>query len=81
MALRVREAAAAGEHVVFGEAARREVLTAAGLMRARALVIAYADTASALRILAQVQAQRPGLPVVVRTYDDIWLNRFCLTKP
>ena len=72
---RIREAAAAGEHVVFGDAARREVLTAAGLMRARALVIAYADTASALRILAQVQVQRPGLPVVVRTYDDTDIDK------
>ena len=32
---RVREAAAAGESVVFGDAARREVLIAAGLLRAR----------------------------------------------
>ncbi len=72
---RIREAAAAGESVVFGDAARHEVLTAAGLMRARALVIAYADTASALRILAQVQVQRPGLPVVVRTYDDTDIDK------
>ncbi|HTE15140.1 MAG TPA: monovalent cation:proton antiporter-2 (CPA2) family protein, partial [Burkholderiales bacterium] len=44
---RIRDAAAAGEHVVFGDAARREVLIAAGLMRARALVVAYSDTTSA----------------------------------
>mgnify|MGYP003342687301 FL=1 len=67
---RIREAAAAGEHVVFGYAARREVLTAAGLMRARALVITYADTPSALRILTHVHELRAGLPVVVRTYED-----------
>ena len=67
---RIREAAAAGEKVVFGDAARREVLTAAGLMRARALVVCYADTASALRILALAQELRPGLPVIVRTVDD-----------
>ena len=67
---RVREAAAAGESVVFGDAARREVLVAAGLMRADALVVSYADTASALRILSLVQDMRPGLPVVVRTIDD-----------
>ena len=67
---RIREAAAAGERVVFGDAARREVLIAAGLMRARALVVAYSDTASALRILALVQELRPGLPVVVRTQED-----------
>ena len=73
--LRVREAAAAGESVVFGDAARREVLIAAGLMRANALVVSYADATSALRILALVQELRPGLPVVVRTVDDSEIDR------
>jgi monovalent cation:H+ antiporter-2, CPA2 family len=72
---RIREAAAAGENVVFGDAARREVLTAAGLMRARALVVSYADTASALRILALAQELRPGLPVIVRTVDDTDIDK------
>jgi CPA2 family monovalent cation:H+ antiporter-2 len=67
---RVKEAAAAGEHVVYGDAARREVLIAAGLLRARALVITIADSALALRILAQVRELKPGLPVVVRMLDD-----------
>jgi monovalent cation:H+ antiporter-2, CPA2 family len=67
---RVREAAAAGEAVVFGDAARREVLTAAGLTRASALVVSYADTQSALRILHVCNELRPGMPVVVRTLDD-----------
>ena len=67
---RVREAAAAGESVVFGDAARREVLIAAGLLRADALVVSYADTRSALAILAVVQERRPGMPVIVRTLDD-----------
>jgi len=72
---RVREAAAAGESVVFGDAARREVLVAAGLLRANALVVSYADTASALRILSLVQELRPGLPVIVRTLDDSDIDR------
>jgi CPA2 family monovalent cation:H+ antiporter-2 len=67
---RLRDAAAAGESVVFGDAARREVLVAAGLLRAKAVAITYADTASALTILRCVQELRPGLPVVVRTKDD-----------
>lgn len=66
---RVREAAAAGESVVFGDAARREVLIAAGLLRAQALVVSYADTASALKILNHVHELRPDLPVIVRTWD------------
>jgi CPA2 family monovalent cation:H+ antiporter-2 len=71
----VREAAAAGESVVFGDAARREVLIAAGLLRSNALVVSYADTRSALAILAQVQLLRPGLPVIVRTLDDSDIDR------
>jgi CPA2 family monovalent cation:H+ antiporter-2 len=67
---RIRDAVAAGESVVFGDAARREVLVAAGLLRAKALAITYADTTSALTILHCVQELRPGLPVVVRTKDD-----------
>jgi CPA2 family monovalent cation:H+ antiporter-2 len=72
---RIREAVAAGESVVFGDAARREVLVAAGLLRAKAVAITYADTASALTILGCVQELRPGLPVVVRTKDDTDIDR------
>ena len=72
---RVREAAAAGEHVVFGDAARREVLIAAGVMRAAALVVSVADTPLALRVLEHVRGARPDLPVVVRTFDDTDLDR------
>jgi CPA2 family monovalent cation:H+ antiporter-2 len=72
---RVKEAAAAGESVVFGDAARREVLIAAGLMRADALVVSYADTESALKILNVARQLRPGLPVIVRTVDDADIDR------
>ncbi|MEY4598792.1 MAG: hypothetical protein RLZZ445_1589 [Pseudomonadota bacterium] len=67
---RIGDATAAGERVVFGDAARREVLLAAGLARARVVIVTYADTASALRILAHIHEARPGLPVIVRTVDD-----------
>jgi CPA2 family monovalent cation:H+ antiporter-2 len=66
----VRDAVAAGEKVVYGDATKREVLQAAGLMRAKALVVTYDDTHSALKILHHVSRARPGLPVVVRTSDD-----------
>ena len=68
---RVREASAAGHNVVYGDATRREVLTAAGLFRAKALIVSVADTQLALRVLSMVQQERPGLPVIVRTTDDV----------
>ena len=67
---RVREAAAAGESAVYGDASKREVLLAAGLMRAKTLVITYDDKHSALKILHHVKELRPDLPVIVRTADE-----------
>ena len=67
---RVRMAAAAGQSVVFGDAARLQSLMAAGLARAAAVVISYHDTPSALKILRLVQDHAPHVPVVVRTVDD-----------
>jgi CPA2 family monovalent cation:H+ antiporter-2 len=71
----VRDAAAAGESVVYGDAARREALVAAGIARASALVITYADTQSALKVLDHVHELKPTLQVIVRTQDDHDLER------
>jgi CPA2 family monovalent cation:H+ antiporter-2 len=67
---RVRQAAAAGQSVVFGDAAKLRSLMAAGLARASAVVISYHDTPSALKILRLVREHAPQVPVVVRTIDD-----------
>jgi monovalent cation:H+ antiporter-2, CPA2 family len=72
---RVRAAAAAGEKVVYGDASRRETLIAAGIVRASALVITFADTQLALRILHHARALNPALPVIVRTLDDAEMDR------
>ncbi len=56
--------------VVFGSADRYEVLQAAGLARASALVVTYPDLHSALRVLHHVRSHRPGLPVVVRAPNE-----------
>jgi len=72
---RVRQAAAAGQSVVFGDAARLPSLMAAGLARASAVVVSYHDTPSALKILQLVRAHAPKVPVIVRTIDDTDLER------
>ncbi len=72
---RVRQAAAAGDSVVFGDAGRRDVLLAAGANRASALVISFADVALSLRILEHAREVNPGLPVIVRTSDDSELEK------
>jgi CPA2 family monovalent cation:H+ antiporter-2 len=72
---RVREAAAAGDTVVFGDASRRETLIAAGIKRAAVLVVTYTDTPSALRVLHHAHEISHALPVIVRTRDDSGLER------
>jgi CPA2 family monovalent cation:H+ antiporter-2 len=72
---RVRQAAAAGQSVVYGDAARLQSLMAAGLARANAVVVSYPDTASALKILRLVREHAPAVPVVVRTIDDSDMER------
>lgn len=67
---RVRQAAAAGDSVVFGDAARLQALIAAGLGRASAVVITYNDVPSAMKVLASARSHAPQVPVIVRTQDD-----------
>lgn len=75
---RVREAGAAGDTVVYGDAARRETLMAAGIMRASALVISFAEVEAALRVMHHAHALRPGLPIVVRAADEADMEKLSL---
>lgn len=72
---RVRQAAAAGDAVVYGDATRLQALMAAGLVRASAVVVTYLDLQPALKVLANARAHAPQVPVVVRTQDDVHLDK------
>lgn len=72
---RVRQAAAAGDSVVFGDASRLQALMAAGLARASAVVVTYLDVPGALKVLANTRAHAPQVPVIVRTQDDLDLEK------
>jgi CPA2 family monovalent cation:H+ antiporter-2 len=66
----------AQDNVVYGDAARRVVLQAAGVARAKALVISYNDPRSAMKILHAMQEHFPHVPVIVRTVDDSNMEKF-----
>ncbi len=72
---RVREARAAGDAVVYGDAARHETLQAAGVMRASALVISFSGANAALRVIHHVRAIRPDLPIIARAADETDMER------
>jgi CPA2 family monovalent cation:H+ antiporter-2 len=73
---RVHEAAAAGEHVMYGDAGRRNVLEAAGGARAKALIVSYSDLRASMKVLHVAQESYPDLPVIVRTYDETHMDEF-----
>ena len=72
---RVREAALAGDTVVFADSSRREALIAAGVLRAAAVVVTFAESAESLRAVAHVQSLNPSLPIIARARDDADIAR------
>jgi CPA2 family monovalent cation:H+ antiporter-2 len=72
---RVREAALAGDTVVFADSSRREALIAAGVLRAAAVVVTFAESAEAVRAIAHVHSLNPALPVIARARDEADIAR------
>ncbi len=74
--MRLSSSAPAGEHAFYGDARRAEVLAAAGLARARMVVISFADEPAALETLKHIRDLRLDVPVFVRTRNDSNLKAF-----
>jgi CPA2 family monovalent cation:H+ antiporter-2 len=72
--VRVRTALAAGDPVIYGDAADDGVLQSAGIDRANAVVVTFSDTARSLAIVRAVRRQRPMLPILVRAQDETHLE-------
>jgi len=76
--VRIRTARAAGEPVYYGDGTNPDTLRAAGIERARVLLITYWQVGVALKVLHQVRALNPLIPVLVRTKDDSRLDELML---
>ncbi|MGH8204370.1 MAG: cation:proton antiporter [Steroidobacteraceae bacterium] len=72
--VRVRAALAAGDTVIYGDAADDGVLKSAGLDRANAVVVTFSDTSRSLSIVRAVRRQRADLPILVRAADETHLE-------
>jgi CPA2 family monovalent cation:H+ antiporter-2 len=73
--LLIKEAWDAGERVFYGDVTHVDILEAAGLERARVLVVTFDDPRRALRVVRVARGRKPDLPIVVRTRDDSYLER------
>ncbi|MCS4534634.1 cation:proton antiporter domain-containing protein [Neisseria montereyensis] len=73
---RVQVARSAGEPVSFGDAKRREVLEAAGLNRAKMVVITLSNMHETQHILDNIMSIHPTMPVHVRAVSDDYIQTF-----
>lgn len=74
--VRLSKTSMAGEHAFFGDATYPNTLLAAGLSRARMVVITFSEEDPALQVVKHVREMRLDLPVFVRTQDDANLKVF-----
>lgn len=72
----VKKASIAGFNVIYGDASHPEILRAAGIKNARALVISLSDNNAAKKILKLARQKYPTLPIIVRCRDEFELKEF-----
>jgi K+:H+ antiporter len=72
--VRVRTARAAGDAVIYGDAADEGLLKSAGVERANAVVVTFSDPSRSIPIVQSVRRLRSNLPILVRAIDDSHLE-------
>jgi len=72
----VREAHESGERVYYGNATHASMLRAAGVRRAKAMIISSFDAKTVTRIIETAHEKNPDLPIIVRSKDELHLEEF-----
>jgi CPA2 family monovalent cation:H+ antiporter-2 len=71
---RVKEAGAAGEPVHYGDASKQSILHAAGLEKAKIIIITFNDFHASIKIIRTLRRLNPNIPILVRTLDDLHVD-------
>jgi len=74
--VRVREALEAGDNVYYGDSTRQQILNAAGIAKARLLVVTFDSPGNTFKILERAQKLRPEIHILVRSRDEAHLEEF-----
>lgn len=73
---RVASASAAGEPIAFGDAKRKEVLQAAGLKRAKMVLVTLHNMHETQHVINTIMTIDPTMSVVVRVTDEDYIQMF-----
>ena len=72
---RVSDATIAGENVVYGDSSRYDVLKAAGIERAKGLMVTYSDDRASQKLLTAVREHNKNIPIIARTLDETSIDK------
>ncbi|BDW12116.1 potassium efflux system protein [Polynucleobacter sp. SHI8] len=75
---RVHQASEAGKSVVYGASHNSNNLIAAGIVRAKAIVITFRSVQESIKVIQQIEELNPGIPILVRARDDTEMNKLIL---
>jgi CPA2 family monovalent cation:H+ antiporter-2 len=75
---RVHQASEAGKSVVYGASHNSNNLIAAGIVRAKAIVITFRSVQESIKVIQQIEELNPGIPILVRAKDDTEMNKLIL---
>jgi len=75
---RVQQASEAGKSVVYGASHNSNNLIAAGIVRAKAIVITFRSVQESIKVIQQIEELNPGIPILVRARDDTEMNKLIL---
>jgi len=73
--LRVKESREAGENILFGTSRQSEILNAAGLAKAKLVVIAFGEDKQSIEVIQKVRSLSPEVQILVRTRNDDHLEQ------
>lgn len=73
---RIKHARSAGESVTYGDATRDEILEAAGLEKAKLIMITIENPSYAIKVMRNVRKHRLDIPICVLAYDDTYMDKF-----
>jgi monovalent cation:H+ antiporter-2, CPA2 family len=72
--LRLKEASAANEPVLYGDSTELDTLEAVGIDKATLLILSFDDPPKAKKTLELIRHKHYNIPVLVRTRDDTYLD-------
>jgi CPA2 family monovalent cation:H+ antiporter-2 len=75
---RVKQASEAGKSVVYGASQSSNTLMAAGITRAKAIVITFKSIQETMKVIQQIEGLNAGIPILARAKDDAEMDKLIL---